>query len=143
MAIDKWLSHLIMEKLSSEATRPEQNLRLLVAHANLLDSIHEVKEVQKGEEEQNSWFIECVKAATEHGCILAIDRDAADDSLDQGDYCIADYGAKVSCVEVKEYDVEDDDNGKYILSAIAYQKEVPAIEALPELRSKYPTRNDV
>lgn len=57
---------LIMKKLGTEIMRPEQNLRFLVAHANLLRSmvITEIEESQKEEEEQNDWFTESLREAT-------------------------------------------------------------------------------
>ena len=96
---------MIMDKLALAATGPAQNLRLLVAHANLLHSLIDtrVAEAQWKEKEQHSWFIKSVMNATEPGCTLwanAIGRGVTDDSIIQGDYCPVDDGLKISCVGV-------------------------------------------
>ena len=140
MAIQNWLSH-IMEKLESEATRPTQNLRHLVGHANLIDSMvrAEEKEAQKAEEEEKSWFIKSVEKAAEHGSVLwsnAPDRDLADDSLVQRNY----YFSKVLRVELKEYDAKDEDNEESIRPLFAYRKEAP-VEAYRSLLSMSPDRD--
>lgn len=66
------------------------NLRQLVAHANLLDSmLHaKAKEAHEKEVEENAWFIESLEQATEHGSVLwpdVSDREPARDSLAQRD----------------------------------------------------------
>ncbi|TVY82088.1 hypothetical protein LSUE1_G005090, partial [Lachnellula suecica] len=48
-------------KLSSEAARSDHNLRLLVGHANLLDSL--MLDLAEAEQEQESWFNQSVKKA--------------------------------------------------------------------------------
>ncbi|WPH02906.1 Hypothetical protein R9X50_00577400 [Acrodontium crateriforme] len=48
-------------KLGREASRPDHNLRLLVGHANLLDSL--MIELADAEREQEAWFNESVKKA--------------------------------------------------------------------------------
>jgi hypothetical protein len=57
-----YLAHTARGKLSSEAARADHNLRLLVGHANLLDSL--MLELAEAEQEQESWFNQSVKAAT-------------------------------------------------------------------------------
>ncbi|KAJ9649497.1 hypothetical protein H2201_006153 [Coniosporium apollinis] len=49
-------------KLGKEASRPDHNLRLLVGHANLLDSL--MLDLQEAEREQEAWFNETVKKAS-------------------------------------------------------------------------------
>jgi len=56
-----YLAHTARGKLSSEASRADHNLRLLVGHANLLDSL--MLELAEAEQEQESWFNQSVKAA--------------------------------------------------------------------------------
>ena len=56
-----YLAHTARDKLSSEAARADHNLRLLVGHANLLDSL--MLELAEAEQEQKSWFNESVKKA--------------------------------------------------------------------------------
>jgi hypothetical protein len=48
-------------KLGREASRPDHNLRLLVGHANLLDSL--MMELADAEHEQEAWFNETVRKA--------------------------------------------------------------------------------
>ena len=49
------------KKLGKEASKPDHNLRLLVGHANLLDSL--MLELQDAEREQERWFHETVSKA--------------------------------------------------------------------------------
>ncbi|KAI9844299.1 MAG: hypothetical protein M1837_005709 [Sclerophora amabilis] len=48
-------------KLSSQAARPDHNLRLLVGHANLLDAL--MVELAEAEQEQERWFNQTVRGA--------------------------------------------------------------------------------
>jgi len=57
-----YLAHKARAKLSSEAAQPDHNLRLLVGHANLLDSL--MLELADAEREQESWFNRSVRAST-------------------------------------------------------------------------------
>lgn len=56
-----YLAHTARGKLSSEAARADHNLRLLVGHANLLDSL--MVDLAEAEQEQESWFNQSVKKA--------------------------------------------------------------------------------
>lgn len=49
-------------KLGKEAMRPDHNLRLLVGHANLLDSL--MVELKDAEREQDAWFNASVRKAS-------------------------------------------------------------------------------
>lgn len=57
-----YLAHKARSKLSHEAARPDHNLRLLVGHANLLDSL--MVELADAEREQESWFNQSVRSAS-------------------------------------------------------------------------------
>lgn len=57
-----FLAHTARGKLSSEASRADHNLRLLVGHANLLDSL--MLELAEAEQEQESWFNQSVHKAS-------------------------------------------------------------------------------
>lgn len=57
-----YLAHTARGKLSSEAARADHNLRLLVGHANLLDSL--MLDLAEAEQEQESWFNQSVRKAT-------------------------------------------------------------------------------
>jgi hypothetical protein len=56
-----FLAHKARAKLSNEAAQPDHNLRLLVGHANLLDSL--MLDLAEAEREQESWFNQSVKGA--------------------------------------------------------------------------------
>lgn len=57
-----YLAHTARGKLSTEAARADHNLRLLVGHANLLDSL--MLDLASAEQEQESWFNQSVQSAT-------------------------------------------------------------------------------
>lgn len=57
-----FLAHTARGKLSSEAARSDHNLRLLVGHANLLDTL--MVELAEAEQEQESWFNQSVRGAS-------------------------------------------------------------------------------
>jgi hypothetical protein len=59
-----FLAHKARAKLSYEAARPDHNLRLLVGHANLLDSL--MLDLADAEREQESWFNQSVRGASHH-----------------------------------------------------------------------------
>ncbi|CAK7244721.1 MAG: hypothetical protein STHCBS139747_006267 [Sporothrix thermara] len=59
-----FLAHKARAKLSSQAARPDHNLRLLVGHANLLDTL--MLELADAEREQESWFNQSVRGASEN-----------------------------------------------------------------------------
>ena len=56
-----FLAHTARGKLASAAAQGDHDLRLLVGHANLLDSL--TVELQDAEREQDAWFNETVKAS--------------------------------------------------------------------------------
>jgi hypothetical protein len=58
-----YLAHTARGKLSSEAARADHNLRLLVGHANLLDSL--MVELAEAEQEQESWFNQSIRKSEE------------------------------------------------------------------------------
>lgn len=58
-----YLAHKARAKLSNEAAMPDHNLRLLVGHANLLDSL--MLELADAEREQESWFNQSVRSASQ------------------------------------------------------------------------------
>ncbi|KAI9669632.1 MAG: hypothetical protein M1831_007328 [Alyxoria varia] len=55
------LAHTARGKLSTEASQADHDLRLLVGHANLLDTL--TVELQDAEREQEAWFEQTVKAS--------------------------------------------------------------------------------
>ncbi|KAH8653507.1 hypothetical protein BX600DRAFT_81604 [Xylariales sp. PMI_506] len=57
-----YLAHKARAKLSREAAQSDHNLRLLVGHANLLDSL--MLDLAEAEREQESWFNQSVRGAS-------------------------------------------------------------------------------
>ncbi|KAF7548099.1 hypothetical protein G7046_g8795 [Stylonectria norvegica] len=92
-----YLAHKARAKLSREAAQPDHDLRLLVGHANLLDSL--MLELADAEREQERWFNQSVRGATKaqdrhvqwadnivEEAEEEFDSDAASDSSDSDDY---------------------------------------------------------
>lgn len=57
-----FLAHKARSKLSSEAGRPDHNLRLLVGHANLLDSL--MLDLADAERDEEAWFNQSIKGSS-------------------------------------------------------------------------------
>ncbi|KAI9924935.1 hypothetical protein MW887_006342 [Aspergillus wentii] len=57
-----YLAHTARKKLTQQAARADHDLRLLVGHANLLDSL--MLELADAEQEQERWFNQTVNGAT-------------------------------------------------------------------------------
>ncbi|KAJ5445292.1 hypothetical protein N7491_001374 [Penicillium cf. griseofulvum] len=57
-----YLAHTARKKLTREASRADHDLRLLVGHANLLDSL--MYDLADAEREQERWFNQTVSGAT-------------------------------------------------------------------------------
>lgn len=91
-----YLAHKARAKLSREAAQPDHDLRLLVGHANLLDSL--MLELADAEREQERWFNQSVRGATKsqdrhvqwadniEEAEEEYDSDDASDSSDSEDY---------------------------------------------------------
>src|SRR5271163_2998807 len=58
-----FLAHSARGKLSKEASRADHDLRLLVGHANMLDSL--MIDLANAEQEQERWFTKSVAGAKE------------------------------------------------------------------------------
>ncbi|EEH35451.2 hypothetical protein PAAG_06498 [Paracoccidioides lutzii Pb01] len=56
-----YLAHAARAKLSREASRPDHDLRILVGHANMLDSL--MLDLANAEREQERWFHQSVRGA--------------------------------------------------------------------------------
>lgn len=139
-----YLAHTARGKLSSEAARADHNLRLLVGHANLLDSL--MIELADAEQEQESWFNQSVKSASASAqqnkhiqwadAIVeepeedwqAEDADSDSDDSDFEDEDIEMAGTisltrvqsnVVSSVEESEEDFEEDDEEDYASLSLA------------------------
>ena len=67
-----YLAHKARGKLSREAAQPDHDLRLLVGHANLLDSL--MFELAEAEREQERWFNQSVRGAASNNKLAAADK---------------------------------------------------------------------
>ncbi|KAL9105943.1 MAG: hypothetical protein Q9227_008967 [Pyrenula ochraceoflavens] len=133
-----FLAHTARGKLSKEASRSDHNLRLLVGHANLLDSL--MLDLSNAEQEQEKWFNQTVSNATKTEESKHIqwadtvvedpeedwDAEDAESSDDESEYdedeeaTIAEAveksigsQAKITTREIAEDDFEDDDEEDY------------------------------
>lgn len=96
-----YLAHKARAKLSREAAQPDHDLRLLVGHANLLDSL--MLELAEAEREQERWFNQSVRNTKTSGSNNSrhiqwadrieeeavdeeYDSDSSSDSDDESDY---------------------------------------------------------
>ncbi|KAM0436845.1 hypothetical protein ACHAPT_002558 [Fusarium lateritium] len=123
-----YLAHKARAKLSREAAQPDHDLRLLVGHANLLDSL--MLELADAEREQERWFNQSVRGASPQqdrhvqwadNIAEEDEEDYDSDSSDSDDYDSEDedvemsnatpikvMSPRVSHVELDE-DMEEDD----------------------------------
>jgi hypothetical protein len=119
-------------KLGREASKPDHNLRLLVGHANLLDSL--MLELQDAEREQERWFHETVAKAQhskprrhiqwadtivedEDQDDNASDTSDSDSEFDEEDFevTVPSRGIKLAPVEIssQEIDVDEEEDGYF------------------------------
>ncbi|KAF9771142.1 hypothetical protein IL306_011244 [Fusarium sp. DS 682] len=96
-----YLAHKARAKLSREAAQPDHDLRLLVGHANLLDSL--MLELADAEREQERWFNQSVRGATNDQQERRVQW--ADNIVEEEDE--DDYDSDSS--DSDDYDSEDDD----------------------------------
>ncbi|KAK1458474.1 hypothetical protein CCUS01_09340 [Colletotrichum cuscutae] len=100
-----YLAHKARAKLSSEAARADHDLRLLVGHANLLDSL--MLELADAEREQESWFNQSVRGATKDRHIQWADSIAEDsEDLYEDDSDDSDDSSVSSDDDYEEDDIE-------------------------------------
>lgn len=96
-----FLAHSARGKLSKEASRPDHDLRLLVGHANMLDSL--MVDLANAEQEQERWFNNVVSGSADeeepskHRHVETITEEEESDDE-----------SEVTTVEV-DSDMEDDD----------------------------------
>lgn len=96
-----FLAHSARGKLSKEASRPDHDLRLLVGHANMLDSL--MIDLANAEQEQERWFNQTVSGAT-----VEEDHEEEDDESSPEDLAMDE--SEWESEKVKEDDEESDDD---------------------------------
>ena len=96
-----FLAHSARGKLSKEAARADHDLRLLVGHANMLDSL--MLDLANAEQEQERWFNKSVSGAREeepaHAHVETIEEDEEEES---------DYEEEKPQTEVTEMELDSD-----------------------------------
>jgi hypothetical protein len=99
-----FLAHSARGKLSKEASRPDHDLRLLVGHANMLDSL--MIDLANAEQEQERWFNQSV-----HGAVpeAEVDEIEADEQEEQSDDSAMDETESRWEVEVEEVETTDEE----------------------------------
>lgn len=107
-----FLAHKARAKLSSEAARPDHDLRLLVGHANLLDSL--MLDLADAEREQESWFNQSVRGATKDTTTSNKDRHIqwADSVVEEPeeDWQAEDADSDLSSDSDSDFDEEEDED---------------------------------
>jgi hypothetical protein len=142
-----FLAHSARGKLSREASRSDHDLRLLVGHANLLDSL--MIDLASAEQEQERWFNQSVSGATSteeetptHQWAETIveepeadweveDAESTDDEDDDEDDAKVIFSTGATTTELEE-DVEEDeeaDDGELALTRTPSRHTPPELSA--------------
>ncbi|KIW14737.1 hypothetical protein PV08_07521 [Exophiala spinifera] len=100
-----FLAHSARGKLSREAARPDHDLRLLVGHANMLDSL--MLDLANAEQEQERWFNNIVNGSSEEEEEKAKKVETITEEDEQSESESEDE-AEITAVEV-DSDMEDDE----------------------------------
>lgn len=115
-----FLAHSARGKLSKEASRADHDLRLLVGHANLLDSL--MVDLATAEQEQEQWFTKSVSQSEEaveepEADWEAKDAEESDSDYDEDEEMIAPVTQvpviSITNEEEEEEEFEDDDEEDY------------------------------
>lgn len=78
-----YLAHTARGKLSREASQADHDLRLLVGHANLLDTL--MLDLAEAEKEQETWFDQTVKSASEEPKVQWAEKKSEDVAVEEWD----------------------------------------------------------
>ena len=149
-----FLAHSARGKLSKEASRSDHDLRLLVGHANLLDSL--MVDLANAEQEQERWFNQSVNKVEEQRAqkVDTIVEDEAEDeeeveedSDDESDYDeeeirsirqVSNATITTTEIEIEEPEFEDDEEDNLDLTLTRS----PSRHAAPELSSDSESDSD-
>lgn len=133
-----FLAHKARAKLSNEAARPDHDLRLLVGHANLLDSL--MLDLADAEREQESWFTQSVSGASPTSSKTEERHIQWADSVVEEDW-EADSSDSDSDSD-DEMDVEMEDVASTPLSRIPSQTAVPSSPILQPMDTEFDDDDD-
>lgn len=115
-----FLAHSARGKLSKEASRPDHDLRLLVGHANMLDSL--MLDLANAEQEQERWFNKTVSGAHEEeeetqSHVETIQEEAEEEE-----------DAEITAIEVdSDMEVDDEDDAELTLTRTPSRHSPPAL----------------
>jgi hypothetical protein len=123
-----FLAHKARAKLSHEAARPDHDLRLLVGHANLLDSL--MLDLADAEREQESWFNQSVSGATKGQDRHVRWADAVVEEPEE-DWQAEDADSDLS----SDSDSDFDDDEDVEMADVVSLRRVPSNKGIPTLRN--------
>lgn len=133
-----FLAHKARAKLSSEAARPDHNLRLLVGHANMLDSL--MLELADAEREQESWFNQSVRGASPSTTTEERHIQWADTIVEEPEHDWQAEDAESDSDSDSDSDFDDDEDIE-MADAVALRR-IPSHTMLPH-KAAYPFRVDL
>lgn len=111
-----YLAHTARSKLSKEAARADHDLRLLVGHANLLDSL--MLDLANAEREQEQWFNNTVRNATKKAQPSHIRWADTIEEESMEDYSEEEDDSDLSDDDYSDYDEEEDEEKFEDLTAL-------------------------
>ncbi|KAJ5604892.1 hypothetical protein N7510_010046 [Penicillium lagena] len=127
-----YLAHTARKKLTREASRADHDLRLLVGHANLLDSL--MVDLADAENEQERWFNQTV-----HGAAKAQDDQppkhiqwatattiVEEPEEDWGHEDVSDLDSDFSDEDEDEVDDDDYDERDFVIAALPPRRRAPS-----------------
>ncbi|KAK4938412.1 hypothetical protein LTR10_021129 [Elasticomyces elasticus] len=119
-----FLAHSARGKLSKEAARPDHDLRLLVGHANMLDSL--MLDLANAEQEQERWFNNIVSGSAQEEDSKTQQVETIVEESEQEEQ--SEDEAEVTAVEV-DSDMEDDEetDGELTLTRTASRHSPPEL----------------
>jgi hypothetical protein len=119
-----FLAHSARGKLSKEAARPDHDLRLLVGHANMLDSL--MIDLANAEQEQERWFNNIVGGSTSEEESSSPKVETIMEEVEEEEQ--SEDEAEVTATEV-DSDMEDDEeaDGELTLTRTASRHSPPEL----------------
>lgn len=125
-----YLAHAARGKLSHEAAQADHELRKLVGHANLLDSL--MLELAEAEQEQESWFNNSVRGAqkNERAHIQWADTVAEEQEEEEEEAYVESDSSESS--DSDDYDEEEMETGFATLQRVQSRTQYPTTQHIEE-----------
>ncbi|ETN43300.1 uncharacterized protein HMPREF1541_02459 [Cyphellophora europaea CBS 101466] len=117
-----FLAHSARGKLSKEAARPDHDLRLLVGHANMLDSL--MLDLSRAEMEQENWFHKTVSGAHDEE---EEEEETSHVETIQEEPETDDEEAMITSVEVEDMEEDDETDSELALTRTPSRHSPPAL----------------